>query len=336
MAILHAVVHQLSLNDLSPQLHLSSDMLADSTELQYIFQETRSQYYGRSSKRYGQMSEGSSSFKALTEGYIGNNIGFLELSQKIMSSLQSTFTEQQIETDGFWLMVHERASGDERLWWFHLKHKSGLYLDHSLTLNEGKLLDMSKLGFALCLTLPGADSPQKLHQPGLQNLTLSFGFGDKAQQNLMTEFVDFVEVIDTVADTENFISVVSAYTDTLPTDDAVAYRRDAVSYCLQQDQAGEPVSYQSLSDELDTGADLKLGDFIQKEQPELEKAFIPNRARLKKFVRFSGKNNAVSISFTNETLGKNVEYHPENETLVIRDLPSALLKQLKQQIKPSE
>ncbi len=332
MAILHAIVHQLTLNDLSPNLHLSSDMLPDSAELQYLFQETRSQYYGRSSKRYGQLSEATSPFKALTEGYIRKDIGFLELSQKVMSSLQTTFTEQDMESDGYWLLVHERASGNERLWWFHLKHKAGLYVDQGLALNEGKLLDMSRLGFAMCLALPEADAPQGLHQPGLQNLTISFGFGDKAQQNLLTEFVDFVEVIDTLADTENFIAVVSAFTETLPEDDAAAYRRDAVTYCLQQDQAGEAVSYQTLSDELDNGSDAKLGDFIQREQPELEKAFIPNRARLKKYVRFSGKNNAVSISFTNETLGKNVQFHPEDETLVIRDLPAALLKQLKQQL----
>ena len=332
MAIVQAVAHLLTLNTLTQTMELRTEVLSDDAALQHLFQEARSQYYGRSNKRYGQMTENSSPFKALTETYCRGENAFLAYSQELMNALQTAFVESHIETEGHWLLVHERAEGEERIWWFHLKHRSGLYLDHSISLNEGRLLEMGRIGFAMCLQLPN-EAALGLHQKGLQNLTLSFGFGDRALQHMLLEFVDFIDTVDTAADTENFISVVNAFTDALPESDAKSYRRDAVSYCLQQDQAGEPVSYQALSAELDSGLPLKLEQFIQQESPDLGKQFIPNRARLKKFVRYSGKNNEVSISFTNETLGKNVQFNPENETLVITDLPSALLKQLKQQLK---
>lgn len=330
MAILHAVAHLLTLNTHTQSMELRSETLPDDAALQHLFQEARSQYYGRSNKRYGQTTEGTSPFKALTETYCREQSPFLAYSQALMGELQTAFSESDIDTEGHWLLVHERAEGEERLWWFHLKHRVGLYLDHNINLNEGRLLELGRIGLAMCLQLP-ANKADSIHQKGLQNLTLSFGFGDRALQQMLVQFVDFVDTLDTAADTENFISVVSAFTEALPESDAATYRRDAVSYCLQQDQAGEAVSYQSLSDELDSSLPIKLGQFIAQQAPELEKHFIPNRARLKKFVRYSGKNNEVSISFTNETLGKNVQFNPENETLVITDLPAALLKQLKQQ-----
>ncbi|MFT7697360.1 MAG: nucleoid-associated protein, partial [Reinekea sp.] len=60
--------------------------------------------------------------------------------------------------------------------------------------------------------------------------------------------------------------------------------------------------------------------------------FIPDRKSLKKYLRYTGKSKEVSISFSNDILGKNVNFNPENESLTITNLPAALLKQLKEEL----
>lgn len=79
-----------------------------------------------------------------------------------------------------------------------------------------------------------------------------------------------------------------------------------------------------------------LVSFMESREPEAKREFIPNRASLKKFQRYTGKTKEVSISFSNEILGRNVNFDPSSETLTISNLPANLLKQLKSAVGEGE
>ena len=55
---------------------------------------------------------------------------------------------------------------------------------------------------------------------------------------------------------------------------------------------------------------------------------IPDRKKLKGFIRFSGKNKDLSLSFSAALLGKDIEFNPANKSLLIHKVPESLLKQL--------
>jgi nucleoid-associated protein len=145
-----------------------------------------------------------------------------------------------------------------------------------------------------------------------------------------------VDTINTAVDTERFMEIVKAYSETLPQEKGTNYRKKAIEYCTEQDKMGETVVANEISvvlkDEVGTGEVESLVNYMDTTQPEAKQEFIPDRKSLKKYMRYTGKSKEVSISFSNEILGKNVNFDPTSESLTITDLPAALLKQLKDEL----
>lgn len=56
---------------------------------------------------------------------------------------------------------------------------------------------------------------------------------------------------------------------------------------------------------------------------------IPDRKSLKNYLRYSGKNKEVTLSFAATALGADISFDPAENSLTIKNLPSRLLKQLK-------
>jgi len=325
MAITHLTIHQLTNTQATKELNLSTDLLEADDQIRFLMGEVKTSFNNRSVKRHGMFADESGSFKALMQNWISHEINFLQFTQKVMDQLSLRFEQEAIETDSHWLFAEETLESETRLWFFQLKHKSGLSLTSNLELTESKLIDFSRLGFGACFNL-SQFSDQGQHQ---NYSTLSFGFGDKALQAMLIEFVNFVDTVDAAADTHEFMSVISSFSQTLPEDKAADYRKQAAEFCLVQEKDGETVAYKELAQEMETGSPEDLVNFIQQQSPEIKDEFIPDRKSLKRFIRYSGKSKEVSISFSNEILGKHVKFDPNTESLTITALPQSLLKQLK-------
>ena len=56
-----------------------------------------------------------------------------------------------------------------------------------------------------------------------------------------------------------------------------------------------------------------------------------DRKSLKNYVRYSGKNKDVTLSFSAAVLGDDVRFNAQNGSLVLTNLPARLLKQLQQE-----
>lgn len=326
MSIKHAIVHHLSRTS-STQLNLREEELQADDQLLQLLNQTKNAFYNRSSKQYGQFAEEAGHFKALTQKWDAQSVSFVTLTTDIVKQLQLFVEEQDLEIEGHWLFAHEEVESGENLWFFHLKHKEGLMLTQAMDLSDTKLIDFSKLGFGGYVDLTAmARNEQKY-------LTVSFGFGDRSLQTSLLDFVNFVDTINTAEDTERFLEIVKAYSENLPQEKGSNYRKKAIDYCAEQDKLGETVVAEEISvvlkDEVGIDEVETLASYIENEQPETKREFIPNRSSLKKFQRYTGKTKEVSISFSNEILGRNVNFDPDREALTITNLPANLLKQLK-------
>jgi len=325
MAITNLTIHQLTNTQASRELNLSTDLFEADDQTRFLMGEVKTSFYNRSTKRHGMFHDESGTFKALMQNWVGNELKFLEFTQKVMDQLSLRFEQEAIETESHWLFAEETLESEKRLWFFQLKHKSGLSLTSNLELTESRLIDFSKLGFGACFNLSLLADP---HQQK-NYATLSFGFGDKALQAMLIEFVNFVDTVDAAADTNEFMEVISTYSHTLPEDKAAEYRRQAAEFCLVQEKDGETVAYKDMAKEIQNESPEDLINFIQQKSPDMKDEFIPDRKSLRRFIRYSGKSKEVSISFSNEILGKHVQFDANSETLTITSLPPSLLKQLK-------
>lgn len=327
MSVKHAIVHQLFRNSTTAALNLREEELPASDHLTQLMTQTKTAFYNRSSKQYGQFAEEAGQFKALTQQWQSRSVSFSTLTAHLMKQLQLDIEQQELDIDGHWFFAHEELESSENLWFFHLKHKEGLMLTQAMDFSDARMIDFAKLGFGGYVDLTAMAANEQKY------LTVSFGFGDRALQSALLDFVNFVDTINTAVDTERFLEIVQAYSETLPQEKGSNYRKKAIEYCTEQDKLGETVVADEISvvlkDEVGTEGPQNLATYMETTQPEAKREFIPNRSSLKKFQRYTGKSKEVSISFSNEILGKNVNFDPASESLTITNLPANLLKQLK-------
>lgn len=289
-----------------------------------LLSEIKPLFARRASKRYGCFADEAGAFKGLVLSWLDQSLSFTQFSRKVVEQLAMLMEQQDLETDGHWLFLVEELEAARRLWIAHLKQADGLLINSDNDLQETGYITFAKTGLCACLDL------QDIQQPGkTRYLTLSFGFGERPLQNPLMEFFSFTNTVDTQADTERFMALVQNYSDTMPEENARLYQKEVAQFCLEQSREGEAVNCHLLAEAVDSVADSPLDEFITQHAPEFREEFIPDPGSLKKYIRYSGRTKEVSISFSNESLGKSIAFDPETETLTLTALPASLIRQLK-------
>ncbi len=278
----------------------------------------------RASKRYGCFADQATVFKGLLVNWRDQTLSFTQFTAKVIENLAMLMEQEDLETDGHWLFIEEELEASHRLWIALLKQKDGLLLNTDNDLQDTGYIDFAKTGLCACIDLHDIDNPD-----GKRYLTLSFGFGDRPLQQHLMDFFGFTDTVDTQADTERFMEIVNDYSESMPEENAKRYQKEVAEFCMEQSKEGAAVNYHELAGSVDSVADVSLDDFIAERAPEMKEEFIPDRSSLKKYIRYTGRTKEVSISFSNESLGKSITFDPSSETLTLKDLPSALVKQLK-------
>ncbi|GAA0790449.1 nucleoid-associated protein [Marinobacterium sediminicola] len=289
-----------------------------------LLAELKPLFTRRASKRYGCFADEATVFKGLLVNWRDQNLGFTQFTAKVIEHLAMLMEQEDLETDGHWLFVEEELEAAHRLWIAQLKQKDGLLLNNDNDLQETGYIDFAKTGLCACIDLHELSNPD-----GKRYLTLSFGFGDRPLQQPLMVFFGFTDTVDTQADTERFMEVVSDYAESMPEENAKRYQKEVAEFCMEQSKEGAAVNYRELAGSVDSVAEVSLDEFIAERAPEMKEEFIPDRSSLKKYIRYTGRTKEVSISFSNESLGRSITFDPSTETLTLKDLPSALVKQLK-------
>ncbi|MEY8205201.1 MAG: nucleoid-associated protein [Bermanella sp.] len=345
MPVTHFVCHQIQKDSQLPGAKVT--LCDTSAELddysQRVMSQLRSIFVQRASKRYGRFNPELTTFKALTLDWLRGGQTFNSWSQKVANMYADQMDNTSLEIDGYLAFIREEVADADRLYIFHLREKSNVAFNSNMELTETRFIDFSNTGFALCL-----DTSELLNDGQQEYLTFCYGRGDKAVQKLFSEFCGFSDTINTEQDTEEFLQIVEAYTATMPEEEANQTRTSIVDYCVEQDKHGEAVGFKVLSSQLNDQAPEKFEQFViqKREQNRLNSAisaadqtpastppvakseFIPDRKSLKNYIRYSGKNKDVTLSFAAAALGSDVSFDATNNALTIKNLPNRLLKQL--------
>ncbi|MBV0934911.1 nucleoid-associated protein [Marinobacterium weihaiense] len=319
-----AIAHRLTRRTGEQSYSLRETPFDSETDSNRLLSEIKPLFTRRASKRYGRFADEATPFKGLLINWLDDSLGFTQFSHKVLEQLAMLMEQQDLETDGHWLFVVEELEAARRLWITSLKQKDGLLLNADNDLQHTGYIDFAKTGLCACIDLHDMGNPDKKRY-----LTLSFGFGDRALQAPLMEFLGFTDTVDTQADTERFMEVVRDYSEAMPEESAKRYQKEVAEFCMEQSKEGEMVNCHALADAVDSVAEVAFDDFVAERAPELKEEFIPDRSSLKKYIRYTGRTREVSISFSNESLGKTIAFDPEAETLTLKELPASLIKQLK-------
>ncbi|MFT6153154.1 MAG: nucleoid-associated protein [Bermanella sp.] len=347
MPVTHFITHQIT--KAGPQdgaqVSLNGTLSTVDDYANKVMSQLRSIFISRAGKRYGRFNPDAPQIKALTLDWLNDKQSFLSFTQTLAKYFASHLDNSPLEIDGYIAVIAEEIADGERLYVYHLREKTNVAFNNNMELTETKIIDFSNTGFALCINtgvLKGDDQEKYL--------SYSYGRGEKALQNSFSEFIGFTDTINVEQETQEFLQIVNEYTKSLSDADANETRTKVVEYCMEQDKYGAPVEFKAISQEIDEHEPEKFEKFIveKREQArsnsaagvgaensetalaEVRNEFIPDRKSLKNYVRFSGKNKDVTLSFSAAALGGDVQFNAGNNTLVIANLPARLLKQLQQ------
>lgn len=160
---------------------------------------------------------------------------------------------------------------------------------------------------------------------------------DKDIADAFTQFIAFTDKQDIKQETAEFLQIVDNFSQTLDETTARITRSKVVDYCLEQNKAGKPVTIAALSSNL--AEEVKSYEpehfvrYVESSKPDLKPEFIPHAGQIRSYVRISGRNDSLSMSFASECLGREIEYDAANDVLTIRNLPSSLKARLIKHLK---
>ncbi len=346
MPVTHFITHQIQKDSQLPGATVTineNEVVADDYS-QRVMSQLRTIFVSRASKRYGRFDPEVTHFKALTLDWLRDGQSFLSWSQKICKMYADQMDNSSLETEGYLAFIAEELAIGDRLYVFHLREKTNVAFNSNMELTETRFIDFSNTGFALCI-----DTSELKANSNEEYLTFSYGRGDKAVQKLFGEFCGFNDTINTEQETQEFLEIVEKFTATMDVEEANKTKADIVDYCVEQDKHGEAVEFKMLSSQLNDQAPEKFEQFVieKRQENRLNNAiddaeqvgeqgatvakteFIPDRKSLKNYIRYSGKNKDVTLSFAATALGGDVSFDAASNALTISNLPSRLLKQLK-------
>lgn len=298
-------------------------------KLEELAYELKTQFIRKGGKSYGRFSDdiGEYPFAAWLQDYRSERMGFDRFTEKAMQQLQQLLEKADSTLKSYVFFVEESIEAGKYLYLFVVEHQAGLYLDTNLELSDSRYLDTADLSLAAKIDLMEWDSGKSATY-----LTLMRNRSEKDIADSFGHWVGFADKYDLRADTRDFLDAVEQFTQRLDEPTARLTRTRVADYCLEQNKTGNPVAITELShnlaEEIKAYSPRDFSQYIQEQKPELKPEFIPHAGQVRSYVRLSGRNDSLSMSFASECLGKEVEYDAEQDILMIKNIPSSLKKQL--------
>lgn len=367
MTIRHFVTHQISKDPKEPAaaLHCSEqEANFDDEHSERFYSQATSQLKGiltqRAGKRYGAFHPEVTLMRAQIQDWKGDRQNFMSLTRRLSKYFANSLDNTEFAIDGYLAFIYEELADSDRFYVFHLRRKTSVSINSDMTLSETHYIDFSNTGFGVMINLT-----DWLVQEEEKYITFSFGRADKPLQNQFGDFMGFTDTLDTAAETEAFLQIVDEFSQNLPAEQSFEYKSKVVDYCIEQDKRGEVVDFTDLADyvesQMESKPESKTGEnfshYIVEKQKErqatqpaltpeqmaeqgsptsqvaeaIKTELIPDRKKLKSFIRYSGKNKDISLSFSAAMLEDDVVFDGVNNRLQINKLPESLIKQLKAQ-----
>ncbi|MDB6059951.1 MAG: hypothetical protein JWM78_54 [Verrucomicrobiaceae bacterium] len=300
---------------------------------QVLFDSLRSAFHTHPRRQFGifdPASQGAILGAGATD-YLSQKLDVDELGlQFARQILQGMKSSEKPHPWHLWFIIEPGAEGPV-LYLFLLKHEEIHYISAQQTVTLGSAIQPSRLQFAVKLSFTEWQSAQS-------KTYLSY-LAPKNQDPVTVawnELIGFAEGTDRSAKTEEFLTVMERYAEALPPEKEQDCRARVIDYCLDQDRVGEPVEIKALSRHVDEEVPEALLNFYTEHFEEPSSPLYADRKQLKRYTRFYGRDNDLSIGFSTSMLGGHITYDASTETLIIRAIPKSLKSQLARHVKKSE
>ncbi len=330
MSIDTLIAHRLSIaTDSACQVQLATEPLPLDASATTLIDTLKSGFFSRLTRVHGSFSaEGEpaplaqelAKFTADEQDFVAFTSGLLGRWQALLNAEQADglpTTELQViswyESSGDAGVCYLLATGD----------KTAYALDGQLALQPVRYLDIGPALFGIKVDLHE-------WQTARHYAYLSFvpPRGNPALTDSFTTLTGFTAGLDKTDCTDTFLDGVEAFTRHVPAEQVDRYRNQVVDYCAQQEQQDAPVDLGELARSMEGVDGQHFNQFMADYTPEQDGSLMMDRRRLRRYVKFAGREKDLAISFSSSQLNSRVHYNPDTDTLSIDGIPQALRDQL--------
>jgi len=326
MNINHMVVHSIEKEQHQTKIEVSlrEEELQVDDRVTSLLEGVRSVYTNKTGKAFGTLNR-KRYFSRELERLQENEIEFMEFTNVAMNELEGHMAQEPLSTGGYLIFADFDNNGKHYFMVIMLKSKDGLSFDDELKLMDAHHLELEKLHFAaridVNLWLSGEDE---------NHVSFVKGRSSSAVTTYFKEFLGVDEFSESAKITQTLVTAVTNYCRQeleLDNERTESYKITVHDYCKSKHASEEPIFLDELSRFLDEENPSAFMEYAQ-EKYEIPNEFQVDINKLRKFLRYSGRDKGVSISFTSEVFGTRVQYDSETDVLTIKQPPSSLKKQL--------
>jgi nucleoid-associated protein len=328
MSLKHCIVHGIERAVPGADIRISLSEQEAETEgpITSLFEQYRQSFQRSAQKQFGhftsQLSE--SMIPGLIRDFHEGKSSFLKASQTLLEHLKEALEDYEDAFNAKILFAVDDLMEQDQFYIFWVNHIEAIQINQQNEIQYVEYVDPTRISFAYKLKID-----QWLEDSSNQYLTLLPVRGNPDLSDILETFSGFTKGLDKVEQTEEFLNIVEAFAEAMPDEQEVKeYRSQVMEYCLEQDKTGMPVNVQELSFQIDQKEPQRFSQFAQERQTTPTDEIHTDRARLKRYVRFSGRDKNLSISFSSDRFGEAILYNADQETLMIKELPKSLKQQL--------
>lgn len=331
MPIRHCIVHLIEKKpDGTPAvLHVRDSELGESQAMENLLADLNESYNAKQGKAWGFFHEesGAYPFSGWLSQYMDGNQDFTAFSRQAVEHLQKLMEESNLSTGGHVLFAHYQQGMTDYLAIALLHHSEGVTVTESLDVAAARHLDLGQLHLATRINI----SEWQNNKQSKQYISFIKGKNGKKVSEYFRDFIGCQEGIDGPGETRTLLKAFSDFVENedLPEEQAREKTSALVGYASSQAKIGEPVSLEELSGLIDEERPKAFYDHIRNKDYGMAPEFPADKRTLNQFRRFTGRAEGLSISFESHLLGSKIEYDEARDMLIIRQLPTQLVDQLK-------
>jgi len=332
MPITHAIAHHLIKNtDESSTLSLRNNELTIDEQQEALFDTLKKSFQTRLSRKHGSFDANleDSTLQQEMELYWDNKEYFQAFTHKFMTVLENKMNEGNGELNAHFLFFIEKTSTSTGAYLFIVYQNEMLTIDQTLDIKPIYSIDTGSRISGVKLNITDWKN-----RPNYHYLTLVPPKGNETLSDALHEISGFGNKIDKSKSTHEFLENLQQFTSQLPKDQQKSINEKVVEYCEDQESKDEAVHIPTLSQNLD-GIDcekfiremLPNNPLNESDEPVDEELMIDKKS-LRRYVKFSGRDKDLSLTFSTNQLNETVIYDESTESLIINQIPKGLKKQL--------
>lgn len=299
-----------------------------------LFSQFKRVFNAKPGKRFGKFNEDFSSYPTalLLNEVVEQKITFSSFCEKVSAQLVSHAVGLPFELDAHLLYILESVEQGQRLFVLFLETESGFSINkhEGITASDHLSLTRLDMGARIDITEWLSDSEKNSATIGPANnyFTILTSRTSAKAGEAFSKALGFANSLDIEQDTATFLDAIERFAANADQKEAAVIKKKAYDFCVEQHKLGDSIRVEELAEVVDESAPSRFTDFAKNNLTEFPTDLRPDYRKLKRLVKFTGKGNGMSLSFSSDLIQNSIVYDEASNTLTILEVPKTLRQQL--------